>query len=317
VLGLNSFIIASLGLAISRVVKAAKQTSNPRLQTTCHFLSFLSQIHNLVRDGVSASAVTLFSDGELDTLALGQRDPGLVLANNENVALTGGEAVVNGILDVDDVETTIVTLTVGDDTNTTHVTTTSDHDDGAGIELDEVGDLASGKFNLDSVVDLDQRIGVSDGSCIVRDQEWDSTATKLDTLDLAQLVLGLLVLDSVDGESTLGVVDKAEVLASLLDGDDVHEAGGVGGIGADLAVDLDQSLHQDGLGLTVVESILETVADEHDQGHAVAELVRTGRRLRSVGAGQLVKQPVRGGAEALLVLLDSAGHCVGWLVCRR
>jgi hypothetical protein len=26
---------------------------------------------------------------------------------------------------------------------------------------------------------------------------------------------------------------------------------------------------------------------------------------------------VRGGAEALLVLLDSAGHCVGWLVCRR
>jgi hypothetical protein len=189
----------------------------------------------------------------------------------------------------------------------------------------------------------------------VRDQEWDSTATKLDTLDLAQLVLGLLVLDSVDGESTLGVVDKAEVLASLLDGDDVHEAGGVGGIGADLAVDLDQSLHQDGLGLTVVESILETVADEHDQGHAVAELVRTGRRLRSVGAGQLVKQPVRGGAEALLVLLaidivshrvsnsgtvgekpkscidfaiaamtsshifysHSAGHCVGWLVCRR
>jgi hypothetical protein len=31
--------------------------------------------------------------------------------------------------------------------------------------------------------------------------------------------------------------------------------------------------------------------------------VRTGRRLGSVGAGQLVKQPVRGGAEALLVLL--------------
>jgi hypothetical protein len=31
--------------------------------------------------------------------------------------------------------------------------------------------------------------------------------------------------------------------------------------------------------------------------------VRTGRGLGSVGAGQLVKQPVRGGAEALLVLL--------------
>lgn len=126
------------------------------------FLPLLSQIHNLVRDLVSASAVTLLSDGELDTLALGQRDPGLVLANDENVALTGGEAVVNGILDVDDVETTVVALTVSDDTNTTHVTTTSDHNDGTGIELDEVGDLASGKLNLDGVVDLDQRIRVAD-----------------------------------------------------------------------------------------------------------------------------------------------------------
>ncbi|KAI6775393.1 hypothetical protein HG530_002151 [Fusarium avenaceum] len=266
------------------------------------FLPFLSQIHNLVRDLVSASAVTLLSDGELDTLALGQRDPGLVLANDENVALTGGEAVVNSILDVDDVETTVVALTVSDDTNTTHVTTTSDHNDGTGIELDEVGDLASGKLNLDGVVDLDQRIRNS-RSCIVRDQEWDSTTTKLDTLDLAQLVLSLLGLNSVDGETALGIVDKTEVLASLLDGDDVHEAGGEGGIGSDLAVDLDKSLHQDGLDLTVVEGILEAVSDEDDQGHAVAELVRTGRRLGSVGAGQLVKQPVRGGAEALLVLL--------------
>jgi hypothetical protein len=126
------------------------------------FLPFLSQIHNLVRDLVSASAVTLLSDGELDTLALGQRDPGLVLANDENVALTGGEAVVNGILDVDDVETTVVALTVSDNTNTTHVTTTSDHNDGTGIELDEVSDLASGKLDLDGIVDLDQRIRVAD-----------------------------------------------------------------------------------------------------------------------------------------------------------
>jgi hypothetical protein len=137
----------------------------------------------------------------------------------------------------------------------------------------------------------------------VRDQEWDSTTTKLDTLDLAQLVLSLLGLNSVDSESALGIVDKTEVLASLLDGDDVHEAGGEGGIGSDLAVDLDKSLHQDGLDLTVVEGILEAVSDEDDQGHAVAELVRTSRGLGSVGAGQLVKQPVRGGAEALLVLL--------------
>jgi hypothetical protein len=126
----------------------------------------------------------------------------------------------------------------------------------------------------------------------VRDQEWDSALAKLNTLDLAQLVLGLLGLDAVDCEAALGVVDETEVLASLLDGDDVHEAGGVGHVGADLAVDLDETLHQDGPGLAVVEGILQAVADEDDQGHAVAELVRTGRCLRGVGTGELVKQPV-------------------------
>ncbi len=137
----------------------------------------------------------------------------------------------------------------------------------------------------------------------MRNQEWDSTTAELDTLDLAELVLGLLILDAVDGEAALGVVDEAEVLARLLDGDDVHEAGGVGHVGADLAVHLDEALHEDGFGLTVVERILEAVADEDDQRHAVAELVGTGRRARGVDARQLVEQPVRGGAQALLVLL--------------
>ena len=68
---------------------------------------------------VGTTAVTLLGDGELDTLALGQGDPGLVLADDEDVALTGGKRVVNGILDVDNVETSIVALTVGNDTNTT------------------------------------------------------------------------------------------------------------------------------------------------------------------------------------------------------
>ena len=111
-----------------------------------------------------AAAVTLLGNGELDTLALGQRDPGLLVTNDENVALTGGEGGVHGILDVDNVETTVVALTVGDDTNTTHVTTTSGHGDGAGVELDEVGDLASGKVDLDGVVDLDERVRVADAA---------------------------------------------------------------------------------------------------------------------------------------------------------
>lgn len=65
-------------------------------------------------------------------------------------------------LDVDDVETTVVALTVSDNTNTTHVTTTSGHDDNTGVELDKVNDLASGEIDLDGVVDLDGRVGVTD-----------------------------------------------------------------------------------------------------------------------------------------------------------
>lgn len=102
----------------------------------------------------------------LDTLALGEGDPGLVLADDEDVGFAGGEGVVNGILDVDDVETSIVALTVGDNTNATHVTTTSGHDDNTSIETDEVGDLASGKVDLDGVVHLDGRVGVADAISI-------------------------------------------------------------------------------------------------------------------------------------------------------
>lgn len=97
---------------------------------------------------MSTAAITLLSDGKLDTLALGQGDPRLLSTNDEDVGLPGGEGVVNGILDVDNVETTIVTLTVGDDTNTTHVTTTSDHGQVTNLELDKVVDLASGKATV-------------------------------------------------------------------------------------------------------------------------------------------------------------------------
>lgn len=98
----------------------------------------------------------------LDTLALRQTDPWLLLSNDEDIGFTSGKGVVNGILDVDDVETTIVALTMGDDTNTSHVTTTGSHGNGTSVELDEVSDLASSQIDLYSVVDLDSRVRVTD-----------------------------------------------------------------------------------------------------------------------------------------------------------
>lgn len=149
---------------------------------------------------------------------------------------------------------------------------------------------------IQRLIDADLR------ACIMRNQVWDAALAKLDALDLAELVLGLLSGDAVDGEAALGVVDEAEVLASLLDRDNVHEAGGVGGIGADLAIDLDEALHNNGLGLAAVEGVLQAVTDEDDQRHAVSELVGTGRGLGGVGTRQFVEKPVRRCRQAVLVL---------------
>jgi hypothetical protein len=122
----------------------------------------------------------------------------------------------------------------------------------------------------------------------VRNQVGNAALAKLDALDLAKLVLCLLSGDAVDGETALGVVDQAEVLASLLDGDDVHETGGEGAVGADLAVDLDQALLDDGLDLVTVKRILEAVAEEDDQGQRVAGLVGTSGGLGSVGTWEVL-----------------------------
>ena len=63
---------------------------------------------------------------------------------------------------MDNVETSIVSLTVSNDTNTTHVTTTGGHGNDTSIELDKVIDLASLEVDLDSVVDLDGWVWVTD-----------------------------------------------------------------------------------------------------------------------------------------------------------
>lgn len=118
-------------------------------------------------------------------------------------------------------------------------------------------------------------------SRIVRNQEWDPALAELNTLDLAELELSLLSLDAVDGEATLGVVDETEVLAGLLEGDDIHESSGVGGVGADLSVNLDQTLHHDGLDLATVQGVLETINERNVSGcSSPAEEFRMSRAYR-------------------------------------
>lgn len=127
----------------------------------------------------------------------------------------------------------------------------------------------------------------------MRNQVGNSALAELHALDLAELVLCLLVGDPVDSEAALGVVDETEVLAGLLNRDNVHQTGREGGVGADLAVNLDEALHEDGIDLASVERVLQAVAEEDDQRQRVAELVRTGGSLGSIGTLRMsVSKPI-------------------------
>ncbi len=122
---------------------------------------------------------------------------------------------------MNDIESSDVLLSVYDDTNTTHVTTTRHHNNVTSVELDKVDDFVLLKVELDGVIDLDEGIGIPDGSAVVGDNMGDTTGTKSDLADLEELVAGLLGSDAVDRESTLDIVEQTEVLARLLDGNDI------------------------------------------------------------------------------------------------
>lgn len=178
---------------------------------------------------------------------------------------------------MNDIESTDVLLPVHNRTRTAHVTSTSDHDDVASVKLDKVDDLVLLEVELDSVVDLDSRVRVTDSAAVVGDDMGDTLVSEGGLLYLEELVGGFLGGDAVNGESSLYVVEDSEVLAGLLDGDNIcgdkndasvgcnftaniivartHEPGRVGVIGANFVIDLDQTLLDDFGDLSSVESV--------------------------------------------------------------
>ena len=62
-------------------------------------------------------------------------------------------------------------------------------------------------------------------------------------------------------EAALHIVDDPEVFASLVDLDDIHEAGGELGVSPGLAINLDQPLLHDSLHLLHAQRILHAVPD--------------------------------------------------------
>ena len=170
------------------------------------------------------SGLLLLDDGELDSVALGQGDHGLVsLADDEHVGKTGGELVTSSISHVHDIEGTEVAIAADNGAHATSVVSLGDVAQVASLELDVTDDLASLEVHLHGVVDLHHRIGVADGAGVVSHNEGDLLAGQLALLDLAQLELGLGLIDAVENETSLHIVEKAEAVVGTLEGDHIYE----------------------------------------------------------------------------------------------
>lgn len=222
----------------------------------------------------------LFEDGQLDTLALRQRNHRLVTGTNrENVREASGKVLASGIGQVNDFEGALVLFTSVDDTDTTSVSTTGDHAQSTGVKLDKVGDFVGGDVNHDGVTFLDQRIRVSDGSRVVQLHARNALVAQLLLDHLAQLVLRFNTGDSVHDKSTFLVVHQSEVFVRLFNFDDVHDTARVALLHAHLAVNLDQALLEDRRDFLVVQRVLQTVSQDQAQREAFARLVRTCSRV--------------------------------------
>jgi len=237
----------------------------------------------------SPPEISLLGYGKLGTLAFGQRYPGLSsLTNDEDVGNASRECAVERVLDMDDIEAPNMLLTVNDDSSTTHVAATGDHDDVASIEADKIGDFTLVEVKLDGVVDLDSWIRITDGASVVSDNMGDALGTKGDFTDFEKFVCSLLGGDAVNGEATLNIVQQTEVFTRFFDGNRVHEASGICGIGPDFPIYLDEALVDNCNDLTASQSILQPVAEENRKRERFTKFVGTRRWAGSVGTAQFV-----------------------------
>jgi hypothetical protein len=67
-------------------------------------------------------------------------------------------------------------------------------------------------------------------------------------------------------------------------------------------------LHDNHLGLIVVERVLQAIAEQHDEWHAFAHLVRACRWPRGEDTPKLVEHPLGWGKHTFQMLLGSTCH---------
>ena len=198
------------------------------------------------------------------------------MADDEDVVHTGGEGVVSGVSDGGDVESGVVLGHSRDDSHTASgVASGVDQHGGALLELVPSVNLASLEVELDSVVDFDRRVRVSDRAAVVSDDVRHVVLAHAPVLDLAELEVSLVSLDFVRLVSALDVMEDSKVLAGLVNSENVHETNWEVGVSAHLVVDLDQtfSVLDDFLHLSGVQGVLQPVLQKDNEWDAFSQFV--------------------------------------------
>lgn len=236
--------------------------------------------------------VSFLGDGEFDSFTLGQGDVRLgTLADNEHVVQPGGKHMTVRILHVHNVKGTRVSLSVHYGAHTPQVAASGNHAQVTSVKTNVINNLGCGNFKLDGVINSDLRVWVSDGSAIVRHQEWDSFGPSLNSAYFTEFVFGFLICDSVDCETSFNIIDQSEEFTGLLDGNNIHESSRVVCVSSDFAINLDETLHQNLHYLLVGKGILQTIPQKDDQRQGFSQLVGSSAGTGSKYSTKFVQHP--------------------------
>jgi len=194
-----------------------------------------------------------------------------------------------GVFDVGNVVRTGVGLDV-EDTDTSDIVSSGDEDSRSVVEFEDSVNFIGDEVQLNRVVLVDVGVGVTDGPAVVGHDVWDLVLAEALLQNLAEFELTFLLVDLDCLEAALHVVEDAEVLAGLVDGNDVHESERETMVSPDSVVNLyvvvlvSADLHR----FHSVEGVLQPLAEESGQGEALPELVGTSRWTGSIDTGALV-----------------------------
>mmetsp|Transcript_28602 Transcript_28602/g.43924 ORF Transcript_28602/g.43924 Transcript_28602/m.43924 type:complete len:266 (-) Transcript_28602:12-809(-) len=228
--------------------------------------------------------------------------------NNENITQSCSKGVTLGVLDGDNIERTLVPFNVHELSNTSRIVTLGKHDHGSNFELNNFRKLSSGNINLDRVIYLGIRVGVTEGASIVGNGHRDLIGRDVHLVDTAKLVGSLFAFKTVKDETSLDIKQKTETISGLFEFNDIHETSREARIGTDLSVNLDTTFHGDLHAFLVGQSILKTITKDDIDGNTFTFLVGTGGRLGGPDTAHFPEIPMPGGMEALQMFLRSARH---------